>query len=127
MVSERIGGILLALLAPAMSAALDAEDRGTMQSEMGQITLALAAYRAEHGRYPDRLERLAPKHLDKVPEDIFADGPLHYRQQDNGYMLYSVGRDGEDDGGREYDSGQGRYDVVIRVGDAGPSKETKGR
>jgi hypothetical protein len=64
------------------------------------LAFALAAYRGEHGRYPDRLDVLAPEYLAEVPGDLFSGKALIYRPSENGYLLYSVGVNGRDDGGR---------------------------
>jgi hypothetical protein len=61
--------------------------------------LALQAWRAEHGRYPDSLDALAPGILQAVPADPFGSGELKYRREGEKYVLYSVGPDGRDDGG----------------------------
>ena len=41
-----------------------------------------------------------PKYVAVVPKDIFSGGALHYKPQADGYLLYSVGPNGIDDGGR---------------------------
>jgi len=65
------------------------------------VSLALRAYRVEHGRYPRTLAELAPSYLRQAPGDPFAAGkPLGYRRKGDGYLLYSVGPDGVDNGGR---------------------------
>ena len=70
------------------------------QNAMLAVKLALRAYRVEHGRYPDRLEELAPAYLKKIPDDPCAlRGPLLYRKLGAKYVLYSIGPDGRDDGG----------------------------
>ncbi len=64
------------------------------------VTLALRAYRLDHGAYPPTLDVLAPGYLRSVPNDPFAlSGPLRYRRTGANYLLYSVGPDGKDDGG----------------------------
>ncbi len=63
------------------------------------LAFALAAYRDEHKRYPDKLDALAPKYLAEVPSDLFSGKALIYRPLGNGYLLYSVGVNGRDDGG----------------------------
>jgi hypothetical protein len=64
------------------------------------IACALERYHATEGQYPDTLDALAPKFLDKVPQDIIGGKPLVYRRTDNGkFMLYSVGWNQKDDGG----------------------------
>ncbi|MCA1595746.1 MAG: hypothetical protein LC772_04910, partial [Chloroflexi bacterium] len=63
-------------------------------------SLALRAYRLEHGHYPARLDEMVPEILKRVPTDPFAAGqPLRYHRSDGACILYSVGPDGKDDGG----------------------------
>jgi len=68
------------------------------------VTLALHAYRLEHHHYPASLMELTPEYLEKLPEDPFiARDTFKYRVEGEGYVLYSVGPDGKDDGGRMID------------------------
>jgi acetyl esterase/lipase len=100
-VSEKVGRFLVGLLLPAASAAVKAEDRGTMQFEVTKLGFALAAYHADHGAYPKQLIELSPRYVAKLPGDVFAGGgPLRYEQKGAGYLLYSVGPNGNDDRGR---------------------------
>lgn len=47
------------------------------------------------------MAQLTPADLPGVPTDPFAaSGPLKYRKTGASYILYSVGPDGRDDGGR---------------------------
>jgi hypothetical protein len=62
--------------------------------------LALRAYQSEQGRVPARLDDLVTNYLSKVPQDPFTGKPLIYRPQGTNWLLYSVGADGIDDGGR---------------------------
>ncbi len=63
-------------------------------------TLALEAWRKKHGEYPERLEDLEPNLLSSVPRDPFAlDQALRYRREDDTYLLYSIGPNGQDNGG----------------------------
>lgn len=64
--------------------------------------LGLRAFQLERGELPDRLEQLTPKYLAEVPVDPFDPGgrPLRYARTDEGHVVYSVGADGKDDGGR---------------------------
>lgn len=71
------------------------------QNAMLLLTLALRAYKLEHGTYPEMLAQLTPGYVKAVPADPFAvSGPPRYRRTPTGYALYSVGPDGFDDGGR---------------------------
>lgn len=71
--------------------------------EAAMTTLALHAYRDTHGAYPERLQDLVPELLDTLPMDLADGQPLRYRRTDGGYLLYSVGYDGKDDGGQHAD------------------------
>jgi hypothetical protein len=80
---------------------IDAADRSTMEAQLVNLAFALAAYRVDGGSYPKRLGDLAPRHISAIPKDIFDnDGDLRYKPTDNGYLLYSVGPNGKDDGGK---------------------------
>jgi hypothetical protein len=57
-------------------------------------------YRANHG-YPDSLLKLVPDFLKSVPNDFMDGQPLRYcRTEDDRFLLYSVGIDGQDDRGQ---------------------------
>ncbi len=71
------------------------------QNALLLVALALHAYRLEHGHYPASLAELAPAYLKKVPDDSFAlNSAFRYRLEGEKYVLYSVGPDGKDDGGK---------------------------
>lgn len=87
-----------------------------------RLELALHAYRARRGSYPARLEQLAPAFLHRIPLDPLTGKPFRYRLTDRGYLLYSIGTDGVDDGGRPVSIREARFS---RNGDlvAGKLKE----
>ncbi len=70
------------------------------QLEAGVTMLALREYHRRHGRYPDRLSQLVPGFLPRLPIDYADRQPLRYRPQGDGYVLYSIGLNGRDDGGQ---------------------------
>jgi hypothetical protein len=123
-ISKRFGSIFVALMTPAAGAAWSAEDRWRMQSELTKLAFALAAYHAKHSRYPANLTTLVPKYLKEVPKDIFNDdGDLHYAWTGDGYLLYSVGENGKDDGGKGRDdakNGEGWDDLAVRMSGGKP-------
>jgi hypothetical protein len=61
--------------------------------------LAAERYRRLHGHWPQLLDQLAPDFIAAVPTDSFTDDPLLYRRLPDGVVIYSVGLDGEDNGG----------------------------
>lgn len=70
-----------------------------------RLELALQEYRAHHGAYPQTLAELKPGTMAAVPLDPFGAVPPVYRRQGSGYLLYSLGPDGVDDGGMPLPSG----------------------
>ena len=64
------------------------------------VEMALRCCRAERGQAPSRLDGLVPDYLSKVPADPFSGRPLIYHLQGTNWLLYSVGADGVDDGGK---------------------------
>ena len=78
------------------------------------IALSLAAHRAEQGEFPDRLGALVPGSLDEIPVDLFSGEPLLYERTETGYVLYSVGPNGIDEGGRGVDDTPRGDDVAVK-------------
>ena len=77
------------------------ETRSDTQNALLLTLLALRAYRLEHGAFPATLSALVPGYLQSVPDDPFAlSDPLRYKLIGGKYVLYSVGPDGKDDGGK---------------------------
>jgi hypothetical protein len=118
--SESIGHTLCGLFTPALRATANAEDRCFVQADLTKLALALAAYHADQGAYPAKLADLPPKYIAHIPKDRYSDGDLHYSRQAGGYLLYSVGMNGQDDGGRGMeDRNEGSEpwdDIAVRVG-----------
>lgn len=85
---------------PAMTKIAEASTRTEQVSRNVRVALALAACWADNKKYPAKLADLAPKYLTQVPDDLFADKPLLYTPAKDGYLVYSVGANGQDDGGK---------------------------
>lgn len=66
-----------------------------------RVIPALAAYQADQGRPPASLEDLVPAYLPSVPLDPYTGKPLHYRIRGDICTVYSVGPNGQDDGGMD--------------------------
>jgi len=67
-------------------------------------TLAVHLRAIDHGSEPEALAALVPDYLDQLPTDPFTRQPLRYRNDAKGHLIYSVGPDKKDDGGRAGDS-----------------------
>ncbi len=115
LVVQSISDVLLTLLAPAIQRLNDARDRYEQIHSNLQIAFAMAAYRLDVGRYPTKLDDLAPKYLTKVPGDVFSGKPLIYKPDGKGYLFYSVGANGIDEGGRWYDDDPRGDDPHVRM------------
>lgn len=110
--TEKIGKSLLSILLPSLGRARQMADRAQEEGDLGKLAIALAAYHGEKGTYPDTLDALSPAYFKQIPIDIFSDKPLKYHKQDNGYILYSVGPNQKDDGGKgitDYNKG----DIIV--------------
>jgi len=95
--------------------AVSREAASLANERLALTALALEQFRAARGnRYPNGLSELAPDYLAAPLMDPFNGQPLHYRKQGAGYVLYSVGPDLKDDGGRRR-TGGGNGDIVFAV------------
>ena len=74
----------------------------TLEIERSLLIAAIALKRCQlkHGAYPENLAALVPEFLPETPRDAMDGQPLRYRlKPDGSFLLYSVGEDGEDNGG----------------------------
>ncbi|MEL0096196.1 MAG: hypothetical protein VW875_10175 [Planctomycetaceae bacterium] len=112
--SEQMSNILISLLLPASEAALSVEDRALMQNEITQIGIALELHYLEHENYPSNLKALVGPNLKTIPQDRFNENGLTYRTTPNGYLLYSFGRDREDNQGNTSEDQPTGDDIALK-------------
>jgi hypothetical protein len=93
--------ILLRLFMPAFSRVTTLEVRSIAQLHTARSGLAVQRYRHAAGRLPDTLAELVPTYLDAVPKDPFDGEELRYKKLETGFVVYSIGEDGNDDSGKE--------------------------
>jgi hypothetical protein len=84
-----------------------------------QVDLSLRLFHHDNRRWPDSLDELVPGYLPTMPVDPYGGQPLHYRSTDEGFVLYRVGQDLSDDGGRfgnllEYNNAAG-FDLDLDI------------
>jgi RNA polymerase sigma factor (sigma-70 family) len=96
-------------------------DRSEQAQRNLHLAFALAAYRGERGGYPEMLHALSPKYLEEVPTDLYSGKALIYRPSENGFLLYSVGVNGRDEGGHGPDDQPPGDDPSVRM----PQRELK--
>jgi hypothetical protein len=93
-------GILTSLLAPALSSCIRSGVRSQALHRATAVAVAATRHRIEKGNLPESLDDLVPAFLPFSPADPFvADAPLRLKQTEGGLVIYSVGPDGENDGG----------------------------
>lgn len=63
------------------------------------VTLAMHRYWQDRGEWPRGLGELLPNYLAAIPADPVTGTPLLFAIRDNSPVVYSVGADGDDDGG----------------------------
>jgi hypothetical protein len=113
--SKEFADFLTGLLASGHGKISDLIDRAVMRLELSKVSLALAAYRAEKGQFPDKLDALAPAYLKEIPKDLFTDGPLVYKKTPKGFLLYSLGPSMKDNGGKSMDEDPENFNIVVTV------------
>ena len=91
-------------------------DADATRRELLRLMLALRIHKLEQGAYPDTLAPLTPLLEGELPRDPFSHQPFKYERTADGYLLWSVGPDGVDDGGspalRWNFSGEPKGDIV---------------
>ncbi|HEX4414869.1 MAG TPA: hypothetical protein VH107_14640 [Lacipirellulaceae bacterium] len=103
--SKTVAAALVGAMMPAVDAAVYAQERTNANLEVLRLAAALAVYRADHKNYPDKLDDLVPTILAKLPVDLFTASPFKYKRIDDGYLLYSLGPNGIDNGGNSENEG----------------------
>lgn len=92
---------LAAIGVPNFIKASQTAARAQAKADQALIVLALEKFRQANGQYPNALATLKPQFLTEIPSDVINGQPLHYRRTDNGsFLLYSVGWNETDDGGK---------------------------
>jgi hypothetical protein len=90
----------LTAFAPALAKASELSHRAKAQTEALIATIAAIRYKRLHGDYPENLDPLLEADLLKeLPMEPYSDKPLVYKRAADGFMLYSLGADFDDDGG----------------------------
>jgi hypothetical protein len=118
--SKKKGRNLSALIFSNCVRAAARENECIARLRLATTALAVEQFRNQNGRVPQKLEELAPAFLPEVPEDPFTGSELLYHPVPKGYVIYSVGRDLIDDGGKEEPDStkertQSTFDITFTV------------
>jgi hypothetical protein len=110
--------IISHLLLPRLSSILHKDADHAARVRVAQAALAVERYRRVHAEsLPDSLAELVPAYLDAPPLDPIDGQPLRFTKLAKGYVIYSIGSDGKDNGGTEPNpkSNSGPSDITLIV------------
>ncbi|TWT46664.1 hypothetical protein [Botrimarina hoheduenensis] len=93
---ELASAVMRNLLLPPLGAVARTTDRIESNRQLTRVAIDLALYRAAKGAYP---ENLTPEVYPTSPVDLLQQFPLVYKPLEEGYLLYTVGANGNDEGG----------------------------
>lgn len=92
--------LIYRMLVPSLGRALAKSARAEQTAVQAATACALERHWRKHGGYPETLAALVPEFLPAEPRDLMDGRPLRYAKTTEGFFkLWSVGRDGVDDGG----------------------------
>jgi hypothetical protein len=97
--------IISSMILPSLSKVSTKDAEHAARIRVAETGLAVERFRRRHGNdLPADLEEIVPSFLAAVPADPYDGHALRFKKLPRGYVVYSVGSDGRDDGGAEYDS-----------------------
>ena len=107
---------LARLFIPAVEKIAAADWRSVAEARCVVVALACERYRLKNKRWPGSLSDLPNDRLPAVPLDPYDGQPLRYKSLADGAVVYSVGKDGTDDGGLTSEPGNpAGTDIGIRL------------
>ena len=109
---KAIGPKAMGILMPPIEKIHGLCQQTKVKRDLSSVAIALAAYQSIMDKYPDQLSQLSPKYLPKIPTDSFIGKDLIYKATEDGYLLYSVGVNMTDDGGKSKD--EGGDDLIVK-------------
>ena len=93
--------LLSSMAMPNMSKAFQSAIQTEAYFAQAGTACALERYRRQHRSFPETLEALVPKFLEKIPVDPIGGEPMRYQKLSDGqYKLYSIGWNETDDQGQ---------------------------
>ena len=113
--SGRPKGFITALLTPAIGKAIERVEKVRMQHTTALVAIAATKFRIAHDGLPEKAASLVPNFLPSLPKDAFLrESHIRYSNKDDGVAIYSVGPNGNDDGGPgpQKDKDQSKNDDV---------------
>ena len=99
---EFVGGnLILFVLLPAVGHVSEMSFRCRAERDALITVLCLLRYRDDKAGFPAELQDLVSSgYLPQLPMDPYSNKPLIYKRTEDSFMLYSVGADFQDNGGK---------------------------
>jgi len=91
--------IYSAILTPALESSIIQKARYSAYLDSFKIAIGLKIYKQRYGKYPEKLDLLVPEILPSLPVDPFTGNKFIYKCEKDGFLVYSLGENGKDDGG----------------------------
>jgi hypothetical protein len=107
--------LVSARLLPAFGSAVEKDAENVALSRAVRAALAVERFRVANQNLPENLDSIAPKFLDVIPTDPFDGKPIRFKKLTKGYMVYSIGKDAKDNGGKEKADSETDYDLTFMV------------
>ncbi len=83
------------------------------RTNLNKLAIAVERFHRTHGEYPHELQELAPDFIKAIPPDPFREEGFIYHRVKGGFVLYSVYRNGKDDGGKTDSNGKDDISIAI--------------
>jgi hypothetical protein len=102
---------------PAFDRSIQMDARNIASLRTARMAIAVERYRLATGKLPADAKDLVPKYLKTIPIDPFdpTEKTLRYAKLKTGFIIYSVGDDGKDDGGTEFDATGRKYSLATDI------------
>ncbi len=98
-VAASVASLLTTMMAIPSKSLAFLEQESRIRFQLAELGLVLAMDREARGGYARSLADVAAAERAGLDQDFFSGGMLVYRREGKGYVLYSVGPNGVDDGG----------------------------
>jgi len=99
-IEETMGNNIISMYIPALSKFHSIFYENKALESAFVTTLAIFCYKQTCHTFPENLETLISEgYINSLPQDPYSDTPLIYRKTEDSFILYSIGKDFEDNGG----------------------------
>ena len=92
--------LMLRMVLPALGSITRVYSRHYAGQISTQTALAALRYDLKYQHLPEKIDGLIPEFMDTMPVDPFDGESVRYVKRYKGFIVYSVGEDGQDNGGR---------------------------